>query len=263
MSKLVTRKQFLYSLAAICTSGLYTAKLEAHQVVMPNSLSHYAPVVNLEGTAQAVHLHADDSSIAALSKAVLEFPHAVDVPAAARAACSPRISAAEKAYFNLTHPGVREDMLAAVLNDIATELGAPSFAQTSSHQLRVTRMRLLLSNPVFMGFRLTTANAKPGDSINPHMSPLQAVHLSLTMADQKMFNPDYQYEPSEWEVHYRQHRAGQLQRSLMPRTYTVRVVASTNRKSKQLVDSVNKRLAQMTSIDMVLLANRSLDRLDM
>lgn len=67
----------------------------------------------------------------------------------------------------------------------------------------------------------------------------------------------------EWEVHYRQHRVAQLQHSLMSRTSTVRAVLFTNRKTKQLFESVNHRLAQMTSIDMVLLANRSLDRLDM
>jgi hypothetical protein len=63
-------------------------------------------------------------------------------------------------------------------------------------------VRLLESAAVFMGRGMTTPFAKVGDSINPYLSPLQATHLALVMADQKILNSQFQLEVDEWERQY-------------------------------------------------------------
>jgi hypothetical protein len=82
---------------------------------------------------------------------------------------------------------------------MADKLGAPSYAKTSLPQVRLLRMRLALTSPAFMGTGLGRQHMNTGESVNESMSPLQAVHLLQTLIDQKLINPEYQLEPSEWE----------------------------------------------------------------
>ena len=100
-----------------------------------------------------------------------------------------RISTKELAYHRQLYAGVDEQLLAAEFNDVADTLDAPSFAETSYRQLRALRVQLLLQSLQFMGFGITSPGARPGDSINPYVSPLQAIHLALVMADPKAPEP--------------------------------------------------------------------------
>jgi hypothetical protein len=152
----------------------------------------------LEDAAHAVSIQPEEASIATLTSTVLAFPHAFDLPSPLPDSVISRVSVKELAYHREMHPGVDEQLLASEFNDVADTLNAPTFAETSYKQLRALRVQLLLQTPKFIGFRITSPTAQPGDSINPYMSPLQAIHVALVMADQKLLNPDYQMEDPEW-----------------------------------------------------------------
>jgi hypothetical protein len=140
------------------------------------------------------------ASIQALADEVFLVPRAYPrMPDVVAGAVKARLVQAEAKYMHGEGPGVQEQEVVTLLNDLATRFGAPEYAKTSLAQVRVMRMTLLLSAPVFMGRGMMPDHARLGDSVNTTMSPLQAAHLVGGMIDQKMLNPDFQVAPAEWD----------------------------------------------------------------
>jgi len=170
------------------------------------------PHERIENQAALVNTN-DQQSVRALANEVFNFPRAFPrLPDAIANIVKDRLVRAETKYLRGEGPGVQEREVALLLNDLASRFGAPAYAQTSPQQVRVLRMSLLLSAPVFMGRGMTPDHAQVGDSINPTMSPLQATHLLATLIDQKLLNPDYQIPPAEWDSNHYQSSLAKMQR---------------------------------------------------
>jgi hypothetical protein len=142
----------------------------------------------------------DDASVRALTESVFSFPRMLPrLPDVIENTIKDRLVEAEFAYRNGAQPGLQEEDLVKLVNSFADKLHAPSYAKTSMKQLRVLRMQLAFASPAFMASGLVGKNMSVGDSVNSTMSPLQATHLLNSLIDQKLINPAFQLEPTEWE----------------------------------------------------------------
>jgi hypothetical protein len=221
----------------------------------------FTPIESLERCSAAQDGN-DDASVSRLVDAVLSFPHAFEIPAAARLSVAVRLHEAQKAYLLSRARGVLEDDVVSVVNDLATSLRLPAFAQVSARQVRAVRMKLVQDNPGFMGRGLLAAHALTGTSVNPYMSPAQALHLILTIADQKLLNEEYQVEPTQWEADHQAPRPGDGA-PVSPAASGFAARASASPRLAELRRSANDRLRSMTLGEISDLADRSLTKLGM
>lgn len=115
-----------------------------------------------------------------------------------------RLTEAELNYRTDGRQPVSEDQVVRLVNAFSARLSMPGFARTNEHEVRNLRVKTMLSNPIFMGKgtdqREDGSPLQKGESISSLMSPLQAVHLFMVMADQKVINPNYQITPDEWDA---------------------------------------------------------------
>ena len=142
----------------------------------------------------------DVDSIRALADEVFNIPRAYRrMPPVMEATLKNRIVQAEMAYLQGAKPGVREQDLVAVVNNLVEKFSVPSYGKTSARQLRAIRIHLALREPNFMGRGFALQDMNIGDSGNATLSPLQAAHLMAVLIDQKLLNPDFQTSPDQWD----------------------------------------------------------------
>ena len=211
--------------------------------------------------------------VSRLIDAVFAIPRSFEIPSEVRELLKPLLTSAHQRHAakrvsdaNFA-TGVHEEQIASVMSDFFMKMKAPPAAKITSHQIRVIRMLSLSRNPLFMGEGMTTALSKVGDSINPYMSPLQATHLSLTTADQKLINPDYQLEPEAWETAHRNKMAERKTRLVEKqkliasgKTYATRYSAflSSNDFGTKLRKSLDDGFQQMTNDDILSLVTSTI-----
>lgn len=181
------------------TIGLVTPTL-GQQMASQGKGGWVNPYQELDKAARLIKNSNDEQSIHGMADAVFSFPRALPrAPDAIENIIKDRLVRAEIAYRNGIQEGVQEQDIVKFANSMADHFRLPSYAKTSTQQVRVLRMQLVLSSPAFMAAGLTHENMKPGETISDRMSPLQAVHLLSSLLDQKIINPDYQLQPAEWE----------------------------------------------------------------
>ena len=216
------------------------------------------PIQKLE-KGEAAQRVGDEASVARLVDAVLEFPHSFEIPAEAKLTFGPGLKRAQEAYLLSLTSGVHERDVASLVNDLAISLRLPAFAQVSSRQVRVIRLKLVQDCPAFMGRAIISAGGK---SINPYMSPLQAVHLVLMIADQKLLNEEYQVEPEQWETNHQPLRLGDgTPEPGSARHYSASAGASP--RGAELRRSLSEAFQSMPLYDLSDLAARCLAKLGM
>jgi hypothetical protein len=135
-------------------------------------------------------------------KSALSIGHHLSVPDLVSTWLTPRVEAAETAYWIGVQKGVKESDIVGAVNDLADTLKLPQYAKTSASQIHHLRVKSLL-NPRFMGARIATRDQQGrGFHLSDSMSPLQALHLTLTLIDVKFLMPEYQFSPAEWEANH-------------------------------------------------------------
>ncbi len=154
----------------------------------------------------------DESTIRALVDEVCSFPRAFPrMPSVLEDFLKDRLVKAEAAYLRGDTAGVQEDSIVGLIDSFADKFHLPDYSRTSLRQVRVLRMSLTSTTPVFMGRGMVRPGMEFGDSINSAVSPLQAFHLTATLIDQKLLNPDFQVTPTEWDSVFYQRYAERLQ----------------------------------------------------
>lgn len=191
----------------------------------------------------------DQRSVAALVAQLIRVPHHALIPAEILAALKPSLASAEIAYWSHRGPGVDEQDIAQFVNSLAGRLALPEYARTSPLQIRALRMQMSASTPSFMMRSAVDGTAHEelhvGQKINSLLSPLQAVHLLLTLFDQKLVNADYQAlaTPQEHSV------------SLLPNTVALRQAlkakesSRVNDKTHELLERSADAISRMTTSD--------------
>ncbi len=162
---------------------------------------YQSPDETIELRAAAVK-EGDETSVRALADEVFNFPTAYPpIPPEIQSVIKDRLVPAEMSYRQGKSPGVSEENVVSLVNQMAVKFGMPDYTQTSAQQIRHLRMWLAILEPKFMGEGMArTGNTNPGDSIAPVMSPLQAAHLIGSLATQKTSNEEFQVLPAEWDA---------------------------------------------------------------
>jgi hypothetical protein len=141
----------------------------------------------------------DPNSIRDLVDELFNLPRAYPrMPSIIADTVKNRLVQAEILYRQGKKPGVREQDIVDVHNDLVDRFEGPRHSKTTLSQVRTLRMWLALSQPKLMGTGI--ARQDGGQTINPTMAPVQAAHLLATLIDQKFINPDFQVTPEEWET---------------------------------------------------------------
>jgi hypothetical protein len=136
-----------------------------------------------------------------LYDATMDVHHTLNIPDNIKAVLKSPVVDAELAYWNKATPGIHEINIVKAFNDAVTTLALPNEAKTSRSQLSVIRHGLSTNyNPVFMGKGLYYRDDKTGEVVtNPRMSPLQTLHVVLSLIDAKLLDDRYLVTPKEWD----------------------------------------------------------------
>jgi|SRR5579863_2687438 len=213
---LTEKKRLTLSLLAVFIYFCFTigsiSSLAAQQMNSQNTSGWVNPYTQLDQAASVIKIGDDETSTRAFADKIFSMPRTFPrIPAPVEDVLKDRLVRAEMAFRQGHGPGIQEDNIAQFVNSLAHRLNLPDYGRTSTKQLRVLRMSLILTSPSFMGAGVSWSEMKVGESIKPAMSPLQATHLILTLIEQKLINPEYQVPPEEWERTFQQSSLERLQ----------------------------------------------------
>jgi hypothetical protein len=159
----------------------------------------------LEIAARSLVNQRDLATVGRLTGAVLSVSHYLQLPPSYRQLLHDKIETAEYDFWRNESAGIQEFDLANAFNglddrsvDLVTFLKLPEFARTNEEQIRFLRSQMVADSPAFMAFNVAALNWRVGGRTSPAMSPLQALHLVLTLMDQKFYNPTYQVSLEHW-----------------------------------------------------------------
>ena len=245
---------------------LFTARSHA-QTTNNDPWQAGGPHKVIDNTARAVSIE-NEASVRALTEAVFNYPHTFGrMPSPVEIALKDKLTQAELNHLRGNRTGVREEDLANFLNTLADRFRLPDYARTNANQIRTLRMSLALNAPIFMGRKMTTPDANINDSINPEMTPLQAVHVASVMLDQKIINPDFQVTPTEWDQNFHQklieriQKADALRRSARTGQVTSQLIARNNPRHDEMRQALSTAFSSMTVSDGLALTDEALKTL--
>jgi hypothetical protein len=181
------------SLLMLTTALTLSSNMAAQRVMSPHDR-----LESLAATLQS----GDLQSITRMGDGVFAIPHFIDIPEIAISLLKEKFMGAEDAYWRGQHPGVHERDVVTALNALADALKLPEYAKTAPSQVRTVRMKMLYTHPRFNGLRFGNKSVSFGGKVGAlpdTMSPLQALHLALTLIDAKFTVESYQVTPAEWE----------------------------------------------------------------
>jgi hypothetical protein len=142
----------------------------------------------------------DVNSVRALVDEIFKYPHSFgEIPPVMDTIVKERLTQEEMNYKLGRGPGVEVNGIVRFANMLAEKFQLPDSARTTAHQAEVLRFGLEISMPTFMALPSTSDAGKPARTDSSVMSPAQATYLLLTLVDAKLWSPDYQLPPDEWE----------------------------------------------------------------
>jgi len=151
----------------------------------------------------------NEASIRELGDEIFNKLATADIPAHTLLEMKDRLLRAELRYRR-NKKGCRESHIVKAINELAGKFAAPDYAKTSPLQVRALRVNLMFSVPSLVA---PEANEKKklkkrvGDKLDPHVSPLEAVFLTMLMIQQKMLNPVWQQTSAEFADSLSKHRS--------------------------------------------------------
>ena|ERR1700730_8017380 len=195
--------RLIVSLAAIMLFAI-GVRLEGNQVVARDQTVarpqlYKTPWQKIEERAKLEN-PSDGNSVRALVDEIINFPHWFgEIPPVMDTIVKERLTQAEMKYKLGLGPGVQENDIVHIANTLADKFQLPDYARTTLHQVQVLRFGLELSSPVFMGVQPPQQDTETSRSNPTKLSPAQATHLLLSLVNAKIWSPDYQLPPDEWE----------------------------------------------------------------
>ena len=195
--------RLLVSLAAIMLCA-FAVTLKGNQVVASDQTVarpqlYKTPWQKIEERAKLEN-PSDGNSVRALVDEIFNSPHSFgEIPPVMDTIVKERLTQAEMKYKLGLGPGVQEDDIVHIANTLADKFQLPDYARTTLHQVQVLRFSHELSCPVFMGGQAPQQDIDKSRSNPTKLSPAQATYLLLSLVDAKLWSPDYQLPPDEWE----------------------------------------------------------------
>lgn len=174
---MIPRRTFVGYLAGVCASVMSAVRARAW-FKTPGRAHPLAEQQNLNST---------NPIESAVESALGDGQFCWSIPSAFKPALRDRLVRAETDYSQGRMPGVQEQNISKAFNFLAERLGAPDYAFTSQLQVRILRMG---------------GNDRNDSEISPEMGPAQAFYLVRSLVFRKLYLPDYQVPPKEWDDTY-------------------------------------------------------------
>jgi hypothetical protein len=144
---------------------------------------------------------ADERAIRELAEAVLVLSIGDEVPSVFVSPYKERLIRAELNYRRGQKDGIPEANTVRVINELARELSAPEYAKTDEDQVQETRLvisslmpHFIVQQPLRSGEESSTGSPY---TVDPTMSPLEAVYVTRFLIMQKEINESYLVTPTE------------------------------------------------------------------
>ena len=157
-----------------------------------------------------------------------------------------RLIQAECEFHGGKRSGVSESTVASLVNQLADRFQTPDFTRTSAREIHFLRIQMLYLHPSFTGIEARPKTHDKNWTLGTEMSPLEALHVTATMAYQKVYNPEWQLPPEQRERMLSEHSP--VNRPHPP---------SGNSKSSMVISAVRQTFTQMSIRDLLSIAERS------
>lgn len=209
----------------------------------------------------------NETAVHELADEVFNTAYFVELPSDVKELIKERVVRDELRHREGKRGGVEEDKIVLAINELARKLDAPDYAQTSVAQVRALRVRLMQGYPNFIAQETSDKkrglNKRVGDSINPEMSPLEAVFVAGVLLQQKMLNEDFQHPPGEWEdkLQKKQLRKWEAGGQNVGGQTTPRIEMSTNARRNEMRRAITHGVSRMRLSELQNLPDRILDTL--
>ncbi|HEX8071867.1 MAG TPA: hypothetical protein VF546_18105 [Pyrinomonadaceae bacterium] len=210
----------------------------------------------------------DETAIRELADEVFASSHFGEIPASALEKIKERAIAHEVKYRQ-GHKGINEKTIVKMINELADKVGAPEYAKTSPFQVHALRARLMFGYPNFIS-PLTAdkkrgLQKKLGTSMNPELSPLEAVFVAGVLLEQKLINAEFQYSPEEWADKLKKKELKNWQAAELRRRNRAQVkpqlAVSSNPKAGEMRAIIAQVYSKVSPGELIRLADDSLDTL--
>lgn len=195
----------------------------------------------------------DDASIDALVNEIFNFMlvDLSEVPSQIKG----RIARTEKKYRHNQRNGISEVKVVEALNGLVIRFNAPEYSKTNETEVKDLRISMMPHLSQLVGaFRPSELNSNNlvNQTINPNMSPTEAVVIMLMLLQQKETNPFYQLTATEksamWQQLHSKEGIPQL---------------PDNDDRIQEMKQLSNNIGNLSDTEKVNLANRALDILGM
>jgi hypothetical protein len=144
---------------------------------------------------------ADESAIRELIDAVFRASRPYMVPERIMRPFKERLIRSEISYRSGRSAGVSEESVVRVIDQLADKFEAPEYARTSQDEVRELRLGLSDLMPDFIVRRSLKEGATPDQefrfTVNPVMSPVEAVYVVQDLIQQKEISEYFQLTPAE------------------------------------------------------------------
>ncbi len=202
----------------------------------------------------------NEASIRELTDEIFSRLATADIPASTLLEMKDRLLRAELKYRR-DKKGCREIHIVKAINELAEKFAAPDYAKTSPLQVRALRVNLMGSVPSLIApetDKEKKLKKKVGDKINPNVSPLEAIFLTMLMVQQKMLNPVWQQTSTEFADSLRKHRP---EENSGGREHRLRADNLNREKSRVMRRVVANKVKELGASDVHQLIAASLDTL--
>src|SRR6266446_1119054 len=202
---------------------------------------------------------ADRAAIRGLTDEIMSQYGWDAAPSAITDSLKDRLVSAEENFHNGNHKGISELEVTRAVNGFVAKFNTPDYSRTSPSEVREVRGRLLTLLPDFVGrgrVENGKGQAKKQGAPLAEMSPVEAAYMTMAVAYQKMYNPDFQLTQAE-------RRASWIDKhSKSPRTPNKAdsELTTSQKERQQEMDGILRRVATTTPIqDLFSLPDKVLD----
>lgn len=189
-----------------------------------------------------------------------------------------KVVQAEMKYRNENGIGISEQNLVKTVNMLSDKLGTPEYSKTDLAQVRYLRVGLMPHLPHLIDKGKGKVKDKDSKavrfSIDPEMSPLEAVYVTGILIQQKLYNNAFQVTLQEWHSNMDKRRkekwemyrnskpdeGGDNKQSSESETYELKI-AAPNPEQEEMQRSILRGAARLKADGLLQLANSALTTL--
>lgn len=210
---------FILSLSLIAISGIglfWLAQKDAAKAESNTNAPHPLAAINEKAKAARTGNQTDAEDLVGEIIRVASFEN--ELRGFTADSIKERVGRAESRYRLGQLAGIPESKIVRTINGLAKKFDLPAYARTNSYEVRKLRLELLPNFPQLINQK--SQGSQPvavGSGLDPQMSPAEAFLVLSLMAQQKLFNPEYQLTDAERRSRWKEmhnHRSSQSNSNL-------------------------------------------------